>query len=184
MRSADCVTWTRHPANPLIIDGFEARDPMVLRVEDRWVMYYTATLEPGGGPFIVAAAESTDLLHWKGRHVVYRDEMSGTMAGPTESPFVIHRHGRFLLMIGPDWDGIVRSFTERGDYDPRCYRRTRVIASDNPFDFRIQDLVATISSHAAELIVDADGSEWVSHCGWGQGGVHLAPFEWRRAAKR
>jgi hypothetical protein len=41
-----------------------------------------------------------------------------------------------------------------------------------------------ISSHAAEFVVDADGSEWVSHCGWGQGGVHLAPFEWRRAAKR
>ena len=42
-------TWARHPANPLVVDGYEARDPMVLRVGDRWVMYYTATSAPAGG---------------------------------------------------------------------------------------------------------------------------------------
>ena len=54
--SPDCATWTRHPANPMVIDGFEARDPMVLRVGDRWVLYYTATSEPAGGHHVVAAA--------------------------------------------------------------------------------------------------------------------------------
>ena len=44
--SSDCTTWTRHPENPMVVDGYEARDPMVLRVDDRWVMYYTATSEP------------------------------------------------------------------------------------------------------------------------------------------
>ena len=70
--SSDCVTWTRHPENPMVVDGFEARDPMVLWVDDRWVLYYTATSEPAGGAFIVAATESHDLVHWRGRHTVYR----------------------------------------------------------------------------------------------------------------
>lgn len=36
-------TWTRHDANPLVVDGCEARDPTVLRTGDRWVMCSTAT---------------------------------------------------------------------------------------------------------------------------------------------
>lgn len=180
--SPDGDTWTRHPDNPLVIDGFEARDPMVRRVEDRWVMYYTATSNPAGGAFIVAAAESSDLVHWAGRHVVYQDAMSGTMAGPTESPFVTDDgQGNYLLLIGPDWEGLLRSHAETGAYDRRYYRRTRVMVSNDPLRFDLDGLVATIDSHAAELVVDEDGATWVSHCGWGQGGVYLAPFLWRRS---
>jgi beta-fructofuranosidase len=51
--SDDCVRWTRHEDNPMVVDGFEARDPMVLRVGDRWVMYYTATSAPEGGNHVV-----------------------------------------------------------------------------------------------------------------------------------
>src|SRR5207245_11603770 len=101
--SPDCWEWTRHPENPVIVDGYEARDPMVLRVGDRWLMYYTATATPQGGHHIVAAAESDDLVHWTGRHVVYEDEMVGTSAGPTESPFVVERDSTYYLFIGPDW---------------------------------------------------------------------------------
>src|SRR5205085_5458240 len=74
--SPDATTWTRHPENPLIVDGFAARDPMVLRVGDRWVLYYTATSDAAGGNHIVAAAESDDLVHWRGRTVVYAHEMT------------------------------------------------------------------------------------------------------------
>jgi beta-fructofuranosidase len=41
--SEDLYSWTRHPTNPMVVDGFDARDPCVLRVRDRWIMYYTAT---------------------------------------------------------------------------------------------------------------------------------------------
>ena len=116
----------------MVIDGFEARDPMVLRVGDRWVMYYTATSEPHGGNHIVAAAESSDLTHWSGRRQVYRDPMTGTMAGPTESPFVCEHDGTYYLLIGPDYEALVRSKRETGHYDLAAYRRTRVIASDDP----------------------------------------------------
>ena len=61
--------------------------------------------------------------------------MSGTMAGPTESPFVVERDGRWFLFIGPDWEGLTRSFEETGRYDLAAYRRTRVLVSDDPWRF-------------------------------------------------
>ena len=176
--SLDCVHWERHAANPLIVDGYEARDPMVLRIDDRWVLYYTATSTPDGGEFIVAAAESDDLVHWVGRHVVYRDAMEGTMAGPTESPFVFRRNGLSYLLIGPDWDALTRSFADTGRDDLSAYRRTRVLVSDDPLSFAITGLLTTIDSHAAEIVVDERGDRWASHAGWGQGGVYLAPLHW------
>ncbi|MFN8022136.1 MAG: hypothetical protein U0Q03_11470 [Acidimicrobiales bacterium] len=176
--SSDGWTWTRHPGNPMVVDGFEARDPMVRRVDDRWVMYYTATSDPAGGAHVVAAVESDDLVHWRGRHEVYRDRSEGTGAGPTESPFVVEVDGTWLLFIGPDHDGLVGSKERTGRYDLTYYRRTRVLASDDPMHFEADDEVAVIESHAAEVVVDTDGTLWVSHCGWGQGGVHLAPLRW------
>jgi beta-fructofuranosidase len=178
MVSDDLVAWERHPANPLLVDGYEARDPMVLRVGERWVMYYTATSEPEGGSFVVVATESDDLVRWEGRRIVYTDPMSGTFGGPTESPFVVERDGRYHLFIGPDWQGLMASLEETGRYDPACYRGTRVLASDDPFAFDLDGQVGFLDAHAAEVVVDDDGSTWVSHCGWGQGGVHLAPLRW------
>jgi beta-fructofuranosidase len=126
---------------------------------------------------VVAAAESDDLVHWRGRHVVYTHPMEGTMAGPTESPFVFEHDGRWYLLIGPDWDTLTRSFETTGRYDLRAYRRTRVLVSDDPMAFDLTGQVATIDAHAAEVVVDERGDWWVTHCGWGQGGVHLAPLD-------
>jgi arabinan endo-1,5-alpha-L-arabinosidase len=62
--SNDLWHWQRHEANPMVVDGFDARDPMVLRLRDRWIMYYTATSEPIGGFHTVVAVTSTDLVNW------------------------------------------------------------------------------------------------------------------------
>ncbi|HBO44644.1 MAG TPA: hypothetical protein DD670_12075, partial [Planctomycetaceae bacterium] len=37
--SPNLWNWTRHSDNPMIVDGFDARDPFVMRLEDSWVMY-------------------------------------------------------------------------------------------------------------------------------------------------
>ena len=178
--SEDCWRWTRHAANPLIVDGYEARDPMVLRVGERWLMYYAATTAPSGGSFVVAAAESDDLVHWRGRRIVYTDACSGSYGGPTESPFVVARGDRYYLFIGPDWQELVDSHARTGRYDPKAYRRTRVLESDDPLAFDAARQVGTLDAHAAEVIVDERGDSWVSHCGWGQGGVYLARLHWER----
>jgi Glycosyl hydrolases family 43 len=165
--SADMNRWTRHPGNPLFVDGFEARDPMVLRVGNEWVMYYTATDPPSGGNHVVAYRTSTDLITWSGRKLAFVDPTHGTGAGPTESPFVVHRGGYYYLFL-----------SMRHDYIPGYYADTEVFRSRDPFHWHLSDLVGRFDGHASEVIRDVDGRWYVSHCGWYQGGVYLAPLTW------
>jgi arabinan endo-1,5-alpha-L-arabinosidase len=156
--SADGWQWQRSPANPLFTDGFEARDPMVLREQDTWLLYYAATATPTGGHFQVAYRESADLIHWGPKQVAYTDELSGTDGGPCESPFVVRRGRYYYLFLGP-----------RGSYDG-----TDIFRSIAPYQWQASDWVGHIESHAAEVIRDVDGKWYVSRCGWGRGGVYLA----------
>ncbi len=160
--STDLKSWTRHPENPMVVDGVDARDPFILRVGDRWVMYYTATSEPEGGNYIVAAVTSTDLVHWEGRKIVFFSPERGTYGGSTESPFVVRRGSLYYLFLGP-----------RGSYDG-----TSVYVSGDPMDFQMENRVGWIPSHAAEVVRDVDGKWYVSRCGWRRKGVYLAPLSW------
>lgn len=163
--STDLWTWDRHPRNPMLVDGFDARDPNVLRHGDRWLMYYTATSEPDGGHHVVACRTSQDLIIWSARQVVYTDTETGTFGGPTESPFVVRRGRSYYLFIC--------NADVRGGYDA-----TDVYRSEDPLRFRMEDRVATLGVHAGEVVRDVDGQWYVSHCGWGRGGVYLAPLWW------
>ena len=171
--SDDAWTWTRHPANPLIVDGFEARDPMVQRVGDRWVLYYTATSEPAGGHHVVVAAESDDLVHWSGRHIVYTDPMEGTDGRPHRVAVRVRARRPLVPAHRPRLGrrSSARS-RETGRYDlarlpPHARARERRPARTSTSPTRS----ATIDAHAAEVVVDEHGDWWVTHCGWGQGGV-------------
>ncbi len=161
--SPDLKTWTRSPKNPLLVDGFDARDPFVLRVRDKWVMYYTATSKPAGGHHIVAYVTSDDLLTWTNHGVAFTDPSTGTWGGPTESPFVVSRGESYFLLVGP-----------RDNYDS-----THVFVSRDPFHWSIENKVGDIPAHAAEVIQDVDGKWYVSRAGWGKGGVYLAPLTWK-----
>ncbi len=160
--SPDLKTWTRHPKNPMVVDGYDARDPFVTRIGDRWVMYYTATERPRGGHHIVAYRTSADLVTWGERKIAFTDPTSGTWGGPTESPFIVQRGKFYYLFIGP-----------RGHYVG-----TDVFRSTDPFHWTPADKVGHIRAHAAEVIRDEDGRWYVSRAGWGQGGVSLAPLTW------
>lgn len=163
--SPDLKTWTRSPRNPLLVDGFDARDPFVLRVNGQWVMYYTATSRPEGGNHVVAYVTSNDLLTWTNRGVAFTDPSAGTWGGPTESPFVVQRGESYYLFIGP-----------RENYDS-----THVFVSSDPLHWNIERKVGDIPAHAAEVIQDADGKWYVSRAGWGKGGVYLAPLTWKNS---
>jgi len=165
--SPDLETWTRHPDGPLFRDGYDARDPMVIRIDDQWVMYYTATSDPAGGNHTVMYRTSDDLVDWSDRQAAFTDDEVGTWGGGTESPFVVERPDGWYLFIGP------RPTPE--------YVGTDVFRSDDPFDFTGAELVGHIESHAAEVVVDGD--DWfVTAAGWGQGGLHLAPLTWSTPA--
>ncbi|HEX6240699.1 MAG TPA: family 43 glycosylhydrolase [Polyangiales bacterium] len=159
--SPDLLSWLRDPG-PLFVDGFEARDPFVMRVGDRWVMYYTATDDPAGGHHVVAYRTSADLRSWSERAIAYRDVSMGTGAGPTESPFVVARDEGFYLFIGPRED----------------YVSTTVYFSADPLAFQ-DPPITQIEAHAPEVVRDLDGRAYISRAGWGQGGVDLAPLTWK-----
>ena len=160
--STDLYNWSRHPENPMLIDGFDARDPMILKVGDEWVMYYTCNSEPTGGKHCVAAVTSTDLIHWGNKKTVFVSDISGTYGGPCESPFVEKVGNTYFLFIGP-----------YGGYDV-SYSDTAVYASSDPFSFTGEP-VGRISAHASEVL-QVGGEYYITHCGWGQGGVYMAPL--------
>jgi beta-fructofuranosidase len=160
--SKDLKTWQRHPKNPMVVDGFDGRDPFILRHGNEWLMYYTATSAPQGGNHVVACVRSDDLVSWRDKKVVFTDPEKGDFAGPTESPFVVRRGNRYYLFIGPRPD----------------YNGTDVFVSDDPFGWRLEDKVGDIAAHAAEVVRETDGKWYVSRCGWKEGGLYLAPLCW------
>lgn len=160
--STDLITWTRHPENPLFVDGFDARDPMVLRLDDQWIMYYCANTDPKGGNHVVAYRLSKDLVHWGKRHIAFTDPRIHKAGGPTESPFVVRRGDTYYLFIGPR----------------EGYVGTDVFESRSPFQWYLEDKVGHIDSHAAEVVRDENGKWFVSTAGVGEGGIYLAPLYW------
>jgi hypothetical protein len=160
--SPDLWTWTRSPANPLLVDGYDARDPMVLRVGEQWVLYYCATENPGGGHHVVKAMISSDLSHWTAPRIVFRSPQAGTFGGPTESPFVVARNGRYYLFLCTN----------------APYNNTEVYVSDSPFHWNADDVVLRTGAHAAEVVDDGSGNWFVSSAGWSQGGLYLSSLTW------
>lgn len=160
--SDDAVSWTRYEKNPLFVDGFDARDPMIIRDGKQWIMYYTANSTPNGGNHIVAAYTSKDLLHWENRRVVFTHPREGTFGGPTESPFVLRRGSWYYMFL---CDG--------GHMD--------VYRSKDPFKFQYEDMIAEIQDcRASEIVRDTDGQYYISSAGWfgGDYGLKLAPITW------
>lgn len=160
--SPDLWTWTRSSANPLVVDGYDARDPMVLRVGAQWVLYYCATERPEGGHHVVKSVTSTDLIHWSDRRVVFRSPVTGTYGGPTESPYVVVRNSKYYLFVCTN----------------SPYNNTDVYVSDSPFHWSPKDVVLRYGAHASEVVDAGDGRWFTSSAGWGQGGLYLSSLTW------
>lgn len=159
--SDDLFTWVHHPGGPLFEDGFDARDPMVIRdaERDRWLLYYTKTETIDGGHHEVGVRTSEDLITWSEPSVAYRSEQTGTYGGPTESPFVVQ--------VGEQW---VLFVCESGIYD--C---TLAYASDDPMRFTDAGRIdVTLNEHCAEIVEDpASERTWITGGGWGRGGLSI-----------
>ena len=159
LTSPDLMVWTRSPDNPMVVDGFDARDPFVMRVGDQWVLYYTATTTPECGNHIVACVTSKDLIHWGDRKVVFTHPRAGSFGGPTESPFVVRRGNNYYLFLCDNgW--------------------TDVYLSHDPFHWDFDRKNTRVKSHASEIVRSVDGQWYISSTGWMSGPVSLAPLHW------
>jgi arabinan endo-1,5-alpha-L-arabinosidase len=163
-KSANLWCWQRSVVNPMVVDGVDARDPMVLLVGDEWVMYYAATSTPRGGFHTVLSVTSKDLVRWSGRREVFRSRTKGTYGGDTESPFVVARNGKYYLFVCTNVN----------------YNQTAVYESTSPFHWDLEQVVGTYPAHASEIIHAPNGRWYASRCGWGEGGVYLAELKWLR----
>ncbi|MFB7784721.1 family 43 glycosylhydrolase [Streptomyces vinaceus] len=158
--STDLFTWTRVPSGPLF-RGIAARDPMVLRIDGEWVMYYTELSAPRGGRHIVAVRRSADLLHWSAPETAFADASTDATLSVTESPCVVERDGWYHLFIGP-----------RGGYEG-----TDVFASRDPFRFGPDGYAGHVPGHAVEVV--RDGQDWyASAAGWFRQGLYVGSLQW------
>ncbi len=157
--SDDLWSWRRTHRPPAVVDGVEARDPMLLRDGDGWILYYTATERPDGGRFVVAAVTSDNLVSWSARRVVFTHPRTGAFGGPTESPFVVQRGPAYYLFVTDD-------------------EIVHVYASRDPFSWSVEDHVFAYRGRACELVRDEAGAWFISHVGWELGGLALAPLTW------
>jgi arabinan endo-1,5-alpha-L-arabinosidase len=174
--SADLVTWSDKQI--LFQDGYQARDPMVLYIQEigKWVMYYCATEYSEGGNHIVACRTSSDLYNWSERQVVYRDLHTGTDYGPTESPFVVRRSDYYYLFIGPRPYDYPTETVPNWEHPGYC--GTDVFRSANWNGWTNADFVGWIDAHAPEIVRDDDGQWYASHCGVLQGGLFIRRMYW------
>jgi len=159
LTSPDLKDWARSPDNPMVIDGFDARDPFVMRVGAEWVLYYTANSTPECGNHQVVAVTSKDLVHWGDRRVVFTHPRAGSFGGPTESPFVVRRGSNYYLFVcDNEW--------------------TDIYVSHDPFHWEYAQKNTRIRSHASEIVRDVDGKWFITHAGWTSGPLKMAELRW------
>jgi hypothetical protein len=144
-QSTDLTHWTRIGDQPLFTDICVARDPMLLRRGDLWVMYYTRCVDKVSRLSGVAYRTSLDLLQWSEPQMALHREGTPPLfnSGYTESPFVFEKDGWYYLSVTSypvEWDA---SF---------------VFRSRDPFHFPSTPF-ARVRSHAPEWVTDADGQQ-------------------------
>lgn len=161
--SLDLDHWQRVGSGPIFSDICVARDPMLARFNDVWLVYYTRCDDQESRKSGVAYRVSPDLETWSdpAMALVLQETPPMFNSGYTESPFVFERDGWFYLSV-----------TEY----PFAWNETVVYRSDSPFSF--PDVpYARLVSHASEWIPSLDPT-YLSHAGPGQGGVWMSTIHW------
>ncbi|UCD28845.1 MAG: family 43 glycosylhydrolase [Planctomycetota bacterium] len=117
------------------------RDPMIIRIDDKWYCYYTAAHgEKGSRKGSVYCRTSTDLRNWSNSKIVAFGGQAGTGPTQAECPHVVKHRGYYYLFR-----------TQR--YGPKS--KTSIYRSKDPMDFGINDdkyLICTMPIAAPEII--------------------------------
>ena len=147
--------------------GANARDPMVLRIGNRWHCYYTAHPNRKGS---VYCRTSTDTQAWSDAKIVAAGGRAGDGPYSAECPFVVElKPGQFYLFR-----------TQRYGSDAQ----TSVYHSTDPLDFGVNDdaehFVATLPIAAPEIF-QHQGSFYVAALLPSLKGIRIVRLEWAPA---
>lgn len=125
-----------------------ARDPMVLRAGNQWIIYYTAHPDRKGA---VCARTSRDLNTWSALRIVAKGGQAGDGPFSAECPFVYFHKGAGLYYL-----------FRAQHYGKNA--KTSVYASKDPFAFGVDDdsKLVTILPVAAPEIVEHDGQLYIA----------------------
>jgi hypothetical protein len=138
------------------------RDPMVLKIGDRYYCYYTAYPSRQGA---VYCRTSPDLKKWGPSQKVAYGGRAGTGPGSAECPHVVYRDPWFYLFR-----------TQR--YGKGA--QTSVYRSKDPLDFGVNDdqyLVCTLPIAAPEIVRD-QGQEYVAALLASLKGIQIGRLKW------
>jgi hypothetical protein len=139
-----------------------ARDAMVLKIGDEYVMYYAGDIDNHG---IIAARTSPRPFGapWSDYRVVSKGGICGNDRTSQQCPFVMFLDDYYYLFkMGPS-----------NRYETAVYR------SEDPFDFGEEDdqLVTVLEASAAEVI-EEDGQWYLSSLIPGYKGVRIRQLNW------
>jgi hypothetical protein len=173
MISPDGRTWTRHRNRDghsrLFLGPGEARDPCLLQVDDVWHLYYAGYADEDRRKPGFFCRTSRDLLHWSDWRAVHSDPRYGPGPWDTECPHVVYRQGYYYLFRTEHY----------------ATAKTHVFRSADPFDFGVGDAshkyVGPIAVAAPEIVVDTDGTEYITSNHDLRAGTKICRLAWRNA---
>jgi hypothetical protein len=157
--SDDLYRWQRVGSAPLFEDFCVARDPMLVRREGAWALYYTRCDSTARRESGVAYRLSHDLVHWSEAHMALTLGETPPLAnsGFTESPFLFEQDGSYYLSVS--------------SY-PLAWDATMLYRSPVPFAFPSTPFTR-LRAHAGEWLRAPSGRMFLSHAGPGQRGVWI-----------
>jgi len=138
------------------------RDPMVIKVGDKWHCYYTAHPKRKGA---VYCRTSKDLRNWSRSIMVAHGGQAGNGPTQAECPHVVKHCGYYYL------------------FRTQMYGRkskTSIYRSKDPLDFGINDdkyLIATMPIAAPEIIYD-NGKHYIAHLKLDLKGIRMNRLTW------
>ena len=161
--SDDLYRWTRVGRVPLFEDICVARDPMLVRREGAWALYYTRCDSIAGRHSGVAYRLSHDLVHWSEPRMALALGRAPTTkdSGYTESPFVFERGGAHWLSVSAY---------------PLAWDATLLYRSPVPSSFG-EVPYSRLRGRAAEWVFGNHGELWMTHAGPGQRGVWMSAVD-------
>jgi len=149
----------------IFIGPGEARDPMIIKVDNLYYCYYAGGNLKDKGTCKVYCRTSPDLIHWSVEIPVCWGGSAGNGPWSAECPFVVFKDGYYYLFR-----------TSRYQFPSL----THVYRSDDPLDFGLDTdakKITTLQVAAPEIIQTEEGY-FISTVEDLKGGVQLAKLGW------